>query len=80
MTSPRGLKILRRREVILRTGLSGPTIWRRMRGGKFPQCVQLGPGAVGWLEHEIDAYLENLPRGPIPLANINCRDQLVVSP
>jgi prophage regulatory protein len=37
--------------------------------GKFPRRRQLGHGRVGWLEHEIDDWLSNLPVGKLPLAN-----------
>jgi prophage regulatory protein len=31
---------------------------RLEKRGKFPRRVQLGPNAVAWLEHEIDAWLD----------------------
>jgi prophage regulatory protein len=32
-------------------------IYREMSEGKFPRPIRLGPKAVAWLEHELDAYL-----------------------
>ncbi|MBL8445442.1 MAG: AlpA family transcriptional regulator [Zoogloeaceae bacterium] len=49
--------ILRRKQVETRTGLSRSTIYDRIRAGTFPAPVSLGAKAVGWLEHEIDAWL-----------------------
>lgn len=39
-------------------GITRSTLWRWVKAGRFPKPVQLGPQAVGWLEHEIDAWLE----------------------
>jgi prophage regulatory protein len=56
------ITIIRRFEVERRVGLSRSAIYRRISEGKFPQPVPLGGGddahAVGWIEAEIDAYLE----------------------
>jgi prophage regulatory protein len=55
------LKILRRKQVEARTGLSRSTIYQRIAEQNFPQSVTLGAGAkaraVGWIEAEIDAWL-----------------------
>jgi len=50
--------ILRRREVQARTGLSRSTIYLRTSQGHFPKPIPLGPRAVGWLESEIEAWLQ----------------------
>ena len=52
-------KILRRRQVEERTGLSRSTIYLRIQVGTFPKPVNLGARAVGWLENEIDAWLKS---------------------
>ena len=50
--------ILRSAAVERSIGVSRVTLWRWVKAGRFPKPVQLGPQAVGWLEHEIDAWLE----------------------
>lgn len=50
--------ILRTPKVQERLGVTRTTLWRWVKAGRFPKPVQLGPQAVGWLEHEIDAWLE----------------------
>jgi len=50
-------RILRRKHVEQRTGLSRSTIYLRIQEGTFPRPVSLGPRAVGWLEQEIDDWL-----------------------
>jgi len=52
-------RILRRGEVTMRTGLSNTTIHREIQAGRFPKAVPLGRRAVGWLEHEVEAWLES---------------------
>ncbi|MBC7717075.1 MAG: AlpA family phage regulatory protein [Pseudorhodobacter sp.] len=49
--------ILRLRHVMAKTGLSRSTIYNFVNAGSFPQRVLLGERAVGWYEHDIDAWL-----------------------
>ena len=51
------LRILRRKQVEARTGLSRTTIYDLIRANRFPRQVRVGPRAVGWVESEIDDYL-----------------------
>lgn len=60
-------KILRIREVVSRTGLSRPTVYRLVQSGSFPRQVQLSPQCVGWKESEIDDWIE--ARRPAPTAS-----------
>ncbi len=50
--------ILRLPAVKTRTGLSRSTIYLRVSQGTFPQSVSLGTRAVGWVEAEIQEWLE----------------------
>jgi prophage regulatory protein len=50
--------ILRRKQVEARTGLSRSTIYARIKEGTFPKPINLGARAVGWVESEIQAFLE----------------------
>lgn len=53
------LRILRRKQVESRIGLSRSTIYARIAEGSFPKPIDLGGGrAVGWVEFEIDAWLQ----------------------
>ena len=56
-TNQEKLIILRRNQVEDRTGLSRSTIYLRIQEGTFPRPISLGARAVGWLEHEIEAWL-----------------------
>lgn len=53
------MKIIRLKEVIAITGLSRSTIYERMSMEEFPHSVNLGGSAVGWLESEVHAWIEN---------------------
>jgi prophage regulatory protein len=51
--------ILRLSSVKARTGLSRSSIYLRMSEGTFPTSISLGDRAVGWLEGDIDAWIES---------------------
>jgi prophage regulatory protein len=52
------ITVLRMPQVVQRTGLSAPTIYRRMAEGTFPPSrMQIGERARGWVESEVDAWL-----------------------
>ncbi len=66
MANEKALTILRRKQVDVRTGLSRSSIYSRMRYNPkrpneydptFPKPVSVGAKAVGWIEHEIDGWL-----------------------
>lgn len=50
--------ILRLPAVKTRTGLSRSTIYIRVSQGTFPKPVSLGARAVGWVEAEIQEWLQ----------------------
>jgi prophage regulatory protein len=51
------VRILRLPEVINRVGLKRAAIYLYVKQGQFPKQVNLGLRAVGWIEHEIDAWV-----------------------
>ena len=64
-----GLRILRLPEVLERIGLCRSTLYNRILAGEFPGQISLGGRAVGWIEAEVDAWLERqvaLTREPPP--------------
>lgn len=50
-------RILRRREVEGRVGLSRSAIYRRIAAGDFPAPLDLGGNAVGWRESAIQSWI-----------------------
>lgn len=51
-------RINRLPEVKNKTGLSRSTIYLRMSKKEFPQSISLGGRAIGWLEEDINQWLE----------------------
>lgn len=49
--------VLRKHEVLKRTGLSNTSIFERTKDGTFPKSISLGGRAVGYLEHEVSAVI-----------------------
>lgn len=54
-------KLLRPKDVQRMIGLSRTTIWRLEQRGLFPLRRQLGARIVGWLEGDINLWMESLP-------------------
>jgi prophage regulatory protein len=51
-------RVIRLPEACNKTGFSKPTIYRKMRDGTFPRPIKLGDRAVGFVESELDAWIE----------------------
>jgi prophage regulatory protein len=51
-------RILRRRGVEQLVGLGRSQIYSLMETRLFPKQIKLGPRAVGWVEEEIEAWIE----------------------
>lgn len=51
-------KFLRLSDVKERTGLSRSTIYLNISKNIFPRPISLGARCVGWLESEIDAWMQ----------------------
>ena len=55
------MRFLRTSEVTNKVSLSRSTIWRLESKGDFPRRRQIGPGAVGWLDEEVEEWMRNRP-------------------
>jgi prophage regulatory protein len=51
-------KVLRFPATLAKTGLSRPHTYRLIRDGKHPRPIKIGDRAVGFIEDEIDSYIE----------------------
>lgn len=58
--TPQNLKerILRLNDVKFRTGLSRTAIYRMIESKHFPRPISLGLRSVGWVESEIDTWVQ----------------------
>ncbi len=45
------------KEVILKTSLSGTTIWRQEKAGNFPKRYKIGLNRVAWVDSEIEEWI-----------------------
>lgn len=52
--------ILRLPAVKQKTGQSRSTIYEKVQRGEFPAPVKIGERAVGWVEAEVDSWVETL--------------------
>lgn len=52
--------IIRRKEVSAKTGLPRSSLYDRVKAGTFPAPIRLGVGAkaTGWVESEVNAWIE----------------------
>lgn len=57
------MRLLRRREVELITGLSRTTLWRYEGDGRFPGALRLPGGDLRWLGGDVWAWILALPSG-----------------
>jgi len=56
------IHVLRKKQVLNKTGFSNSTLYLRISKGEFPPPISLSGGgggrAVGWVESEVDDWLE----------------------
>jgi len=57
-----GHRIIRLPDLLTKTGFSKTTAYRLIKEAGFPQPISLGGRAVGWVESEIDAWIEERMR------------------
>lgn len=52
------MRIIRLKDVMVMTGLGRSTIYKLQQEGRFPKSIKLSERAVGWLTHEVEAYMQ----------------------
>lgn len=62
---PQPRRIMRLPEVMHLSGYSRSSIYNSMAEGSFPQAKKLGPRAVGWDSHEIQAWIDERLNGEV---------------
>lgn len=53
------MKVLRLTQVMNSTGLGRSTIYKYIAEGKFPVPLQLSERCVGWLESEVQQWIQS---------------------
>lgn len=52
-------KIIRLPDVVKSTGLARSTIYKKISLGEFPKSISLGTTSVGWLESDVQQWIES---------------------
>lgn len=52
------MRFIRMNEVKEKTGLSRTSIWRGIKAGTFPEPVPLGGRAIGFVEEEVEEWMD----------------------
>lgn len=55
---PESIRLLRIRQVCDRTGLSRSTVYELISEAVLPKPVRISARTVGWIESEIDSFLQ----------------------
>ena len=63
------MRVLKIKDVLSKTGLGKTTLYALIKESQFPRPISLGLRAVGWLESEIEAWIQE---------KIDARDQQAV--
>lgn len=63
------MRVLKLKDVLHKTGLGKTTLYKLISLSEFPKPIGLGLRSVGWLESEIEAWIQQ---------KINTRDQQTV--
>jgi prophage regulatory protein len=53
-----GKRVLSQQAVLNRVPVSRTTLWRMERAGDFPRRIQISANRIGWLEADVDAWVE----------------------
>ncbi|RKG36491.1 helix-turn-helix transcriptional regulator [Acinetobacter rongchengensis] len=57
--TPNSLRLIRRKEVQLRTGLGASSIYALMQKNQFPKPVTLSIRRVAWVESDVEEWILN---------------------
>ena len=56
------MKLLKAKDVAVKTSFSIPHIRRMAKEGKFPMPIQISEARSGWLETDVDQWIEDCIR------------------
>ncbi len=54
------MRLISRDEVLKKTSLSQPTLWRKERAGEFPRSVRISKNRVAYDEDKVDAWIQEI--------------------
>lgn len=53
-------KLIRKNEVLNRTGFCRAWIYRLIKQNRFPEPIKIGERAIAFIESEVDSWIDNL--------------------
>ena len=60
------MQLISRVDVLKRTSLSQPTLWRKEKAGEFPKSVRISSGRVAYDSEAVDEWIrEVISRGQV---------------
>lgn len=59
INTPTAPRIIRLSEVVTRVGLCRASIYNLIKANDFPAQIQLGLNSVGWIESEVQTWIDN---------------------
>ena len=62
-------KVLKLKEVVKKSALSKSSLYEKIKRGTFPAPIKLGERASGWIDDEVDEWIEARRRERVG----NCR-------
>ena len=62
-------KVLKLKEVIKKSALSKSSLYEKIKRGTFPAPIKLGERASGWIDDEVDEWIEARRRERV----VNCQ-------
>ncbi len=74
------MRLISRAEVLNRTSISQPTLWRMENRGEFPRPVRISKNRVAYNEEEVDAWIQSRIRESRPKITAYPADALSESP
>ena len=57
------LRVIRFPELFKKVGLCRSQIWRLEKSGDFPKSIPLGKNSKGWIEADVNAWLNERRQG-----------------
>ncbi|MCH7510217.1 MAG: AlpA family phage regulatory protein [Proteobacteria bacterium] len=54
------MQLISRDEVLKRTSLSQPTLWRKEKAGEFPKSVRISSGRVAYDAEAVDEWIREI--------------------
>ena len=69
----KGIRLLRRAEVLERIGLGSSQVYRLIEGGRFPAPIPVTSAARRWVEHEVDEWLRSRIAASLRISGVPVR-------